>query len=124
LNDDLKLSQHINRTWLAIGGALLLVCLLAAMAAPAFKQARANARAQTCLNNLRIIQGAKTCWALETKKAAGDPVDWNDITDYLRQGVKPVCPDGGAYTIGVVGANASCSVPGHRLSKGTAGCGG
>ena len=38
----------MNRTWLAIGGALLLVCLLAAMAAPAFKQARANARADSC----------------------------------------------------------------------------
>jgi len=123
VTDKLKLAQQMNRTWLAIGGAILLVCLLAAIAAPAYKQARANARAKTCLNNLRIIQGAKTCWALENKKAAGDPVDWNDIADYLRQGVKPVCPDGGAYTIGVVGADASCSLPGHALPAGYPGCG-
>jgi len=119
----MKDSQQMPRTLLATGGGLLLLCLLGAIAAPGLQRARINARTKTCLNNLRIIQGAKTCWALENKKAAGDPVDWNDITDYLRQGVKPVCPDGGAYTIGVVGADASCSLPGHALPAGYPGCG-
>jgi len=114
----------MNRTLLGIAGAILLLCLLAAIAAPAFQKARINARAKTCLNNLRMIQGAKGCWALENKKAAGDTVDWRDISDYIKPGTKLVCPAGGTYAIGVVGSNASCSVPGHVLSKESAGCGG
>jgi hypothetical protein len=113
----------INRAKLAIAGALLLLCLLAAIAAPAIRKARLSACARTCLNNLRIIQGAKTCWALENKKGAADPVDWQDITDYIKPGARLGCPAGGTYTIGVVGANASCSAPGHVLPNGRAGCG-
>jgi hypothetical protein len=113
----------INRAKLAFAGALLLLCLLAAIAAPAIHKARLNARAKTCLNNLRIIQGAKSCWALENKKSGADPVDWKDITDYIKPGTRLVCPAGGTYTIGVVGTNASCSAPGHVLPTGRAGCG-
>jgi len=99
------------------------LCLLAAIATPAFQKAHRNSQARTCVNNLKIIQGAKTCWALENKKGADDKVDWQDISDYIKPGTRLGCPAGGDYTIGIVGTNASCSVSGHVLPRGLSGCG-
>lgn len=71
------------------------------------------AAAQTaCLNNLRQIEAAKAAWALENDKTASDIPAADDLIAYLPGGVFPVCPSGGAYTIGAVGAPTSCSVHG------------
>jgi DNA repair exonuclease SbcCD ATPase subunit len=65
-----------------------------------------------CLNNLRQIESAKTAWALENNKAVGDIPTADDLLVYLPGGVFPVCPSGGTYTVGAVGAPTSCSVHG------------
>jgi hypothetical protein len=71
-----------------------------------------------CINNLRQIDAAKNQWALENKKTNGDAVTEDDIKPYIKldaDGNLPKCPAGGKYTIGKVGENPTCSIPGHEL---------
>jgi hypothetical protein len=60
---------------------------------------------QSCLANLKELDGAKASWALETGKTNlnATPTDSElfGMTAYIR--TKPVCPGGGTYTIGSVG---------------------
>lgn len=76
------------------------------------QQSAADAR-NSCINNLRLIEAAKTQWALEADKAIGDVPTVDDLLIYLPGGIFPVCPSGGTYTIGAVGMPASCSVHGQ-----------
>jgi hypothetical protein len=70
-----------------------------------------------CINNLRQIDGAKQQWALE-KNAPLDAVPTvKDLLPYLKDGVFPVCPDGGKYVIHSVSDLPACSVAGHVLPQ-------
>ncbi len=82
-----------------------------------FQQAQASAQANACVNNLRIIEGAKDQWALENKKTVGAAVSAQDILPYLRNNAFPACPQGGVYTLNTVGAPPTCSIPGHVLPQ-------
>ncbi len=77
------------------------------------EQANANA----CINNLRMIDGAKQQWALENGKPAGALMTAQDLAKYLPNNTVPSCPAGGIYTINPVGIAPLCTVPGHTLSK-------
>jgi len=71
----------------------------------------------TCINNLRLIDGAKQQWALE-KNASGDAVPTaRDLLPYLKDGIFPACPDGGSYTINMVDAIPTCTSAGHILPQ-------
>src|ERR1043166_4022878 len=59
--------------------------------------ATANAPANACINNLRMIEGAKEQWALENRKAVGTAVSAQDLQPYLRNNGQIVCPLGGVY---------------------------
>jgi hypothetical protein len=75
--------------------------------------ARATSSANVCLNNLRQIDAAVDEWALENKKHAGDPVTFEDIKPYIKLNSReeiPGCPEGGKYSITVVGAPPICSL--------------
>ncbi len=78
-----------------------------------FQQVQAVASANSCINNLRNIEGAKDQWALENKKGTGDVVRAQDLQPYLRNTTIPACPQGGVYTLNVIGAPPTCSIPGH-----------
>lgn len=70
-----------------------------------------------CINNLRLIDGAKQQWALE-KNQPGDAVPTaRDLLPYLKDGVFPTCPAGGTYYINSVEALPTCSVAGHVLPQ-------
>jgi len=73
-----------------------------------------TATKNACINNLRQIDGAKEQWALETHHNTGGAVTFSNIVHYIKNGM-PVCPKGGTYTIGRIGENPTCSVPGHSL---------
>ncbi len=73
--------------------------------------------AATCMNNLRMIAGAKQQWALEHNRPNGGLVGAPEISTYLPGNNVPVCPGGGAYTINPVGINPICSIPSHVLPK-------
>ena len=78
-----------------------------------FQQLQVNASANSCINNLRIIEGAKDQWALENKKGTGNTVTAQDLQPYLKNNALPACPQGGVYTLNTVGAPPTCSIPGH-----------
>jgi type II secretory pathway pseudopilin PulG len=82
-----------------------LIGLLAAIAVPSFLRSRNAAHKSTCINNLKQIDSAIQQWATEYKKPQSAPVDFSDISPYLKGAV--VCPSGGtsfsdSYTISTV----------------------
>jgi chromosome segregation ATPase len=90
--------------------------------ARATEQAQAETQAEAernkCINNLRQIDAAKNQYALENRKTTGAIVTEDDIKPYIKldaDGNLPKCPAGGKYTIGRIGENPTCSIPGHEL---------
>lgn len=120
---------NTDEGWIAIGngnqggGSVLAASaavpagLLAAIAIPNFVKARGVAQRNTCINNLRMIDGAKQTWALENNKTASDVPSWSDLRPYLGRRGNPKCPQGGEYVIGSVGEKPRCSIPGHELPQ-------
>ena len=70
----------------------------------------------SCINNLRQIQAGKEQLALEQAKATGDPVNWQEVNEYIKGG-PPECPAGGTYGYNSIGTDATCDVidVGHGL---------
>ncbi|MDZ4198996.1 MAG: prepilin-type N-terminal cleavage/methylation domain-containing protein [Kiritimatiellia bacterium] len=91
---------------------VLIIGLLAAIAIPSFTRARSRARANTCVNNLRLIDSAKEQFAMETNLNAGAAVTVANVSPFMRNSVMPTCPEGNvAYTdttVGNVGAPPTC----------------
>ncbi len=80
-------------------------------------QVQAQAQANACIANLRLIETAKQQWAVENNKPVGSLQTPADIAPYLPGKVfQLACPAGGNYTINPVGTLATCSVPGHAIS--------
>ncbi len=80
--------------------------------------------ANTCINNLRQIDGAAQEFALEKGKTNGEAINFpNDLTPYIKldkNGKVPSCPQGGVYSIKRVGDIPTCSLsntvtPAHVL---------
>ena len=98
---------------------VLCVVGLALFVLPEFRQARRIEATDSCVNNLRQIDGAKHCWMLEKGKGTNDVPSWNDLDPYLGRGNSVTvltCPKGGVYTIGRVVDSPTCSIGGtHRL---------
>ncbi len=91
---------------------------LAAIAVPNFVRARSTAQRTACINNLRMIDGAKQIWATEYKKPANSVPTWDDLRPYLGRGPNgaiPKCPEGGTYSINALSDPPTCSIPGHAL---------
>src|SRR5215469_2927847 len=70
-----------------------------------------------CINNLRLIDGAKEAWAQEHQKTNSDIPAWADLKPYFgRSGGEILeCPSGGTYTVGRIDQKPTCSIPGHAL---------
>lgn len=84
----------------------------------AFQQSRAvESQVSGCVNNLRILEGAKEQWALENRKPVGTLVNPVDLQPYLKGGVIPTCSAGGAYSLNAVGLPPACNIPGHAVPQ-------
>ena len=84
----------------------------------AFQQRKTvESQVNACINNLRILDGAKEQWALENKKVSGTFVNAVEIQPYLKGNVIPACPAGGIYVLNPVGTPPVCSIPGHALPQ-------
>jgi prepilin-type N-terminal cleavage/methylation domain-containing protein len=100
-----------------------IIGLLAAIAIPSFVRARANSQANTCINNLRQMDGAIQQWALENKRSATATVSLANITPYIKLNSAsslPPCPANGTYSVTDVSTSPTCSIgntvtPGHVI---------
>jgi prepilin-type N-terminal cleavage/methylation domain-containing protein len=101
----IKTNKTAGFTLVEIMIVVAIIGLLAAIAIPNFVKARETAQLNSIFNNLRIIEGAKDQWALESKNGTGADTDLVIISDYLKGGtVKPVVTE--VYTTDLVGSPA------------------
>ena len=90
-----------------------IIGLLAAIAIPNFVKARNTAQATGCINNLRMIDGAKQTWALEKGMGPDATPDNEALKPYIKVDSHnniPGCPAQGSYTINPVGNLPTCSL--------------
>ena len=80
-------------------------------------QSQAVIERNACIANLKLIDAAKLQWALEYNKTEDAIPTVQDLLPYFKDGVFPVCPSGGTYTINSVGQAPTCSIPGHALPQ-------
>jgi competence protein ComGC len=104
-------------SYISIGMSIFLVPMMIAIAIPNFVHARETSQMNACINNLRMIEGAKNEWALENNKKPADTPTQADLAHYLKNGQFPKCPANGTYTIGPVDEPPTCSIPKHQLPK-------
>ena len=102
------------------------IALLCSLAIPAVMKSRLAARKSACINNLRMIDGAKEQATMEYGLNEGGTVLPAHIDGYLKGGVDSVkCPADAtksfatSYNINVVGTNPACqNVPlEHKLEN-------
>ena len=72
------------------------------------------AASNSCINNLRQIDGAKEQWAMENKKSSGTPVIDSEIDQYITVG-RPKCPEGGTFQYNPIDENPTCSIRSHTF---------
>lgn len=118
-----KTNRKSGFTLVEIMIVVAIIGLLAAIAIPNFVKARQTAQANTCVANLKQIDGAKEQWALETKQLPSANATFAVLvgTDaYIKN--TPTCPTGGAYAPGLVNVLPTCSIatsttPAHILPQ-------
>lgn len=88
---------------------IAIMGLLAAVAVPNYVAMIAKARRNVCAANREQIDSAKALWSVEHRKPEAGVPTAGDLRPGLKDQKLPVCPSGGAYTIGAVGVKATCS---------------
>jgi hypothetical protein len=92
----------------------IFIALLAAIAIPNFIGATTTRSQNSCVNNLRHMDGAKQQWQLEHKKSTNDTPTFEDLAPYLGRSSLS-CPQGGTYILGRVSEAPKCSMGGTHV---------
>jgi len=104
-----KLKGMRGFTLVEIMNVVAIIGLLVAIAIPNFLRAREEARANSCVANLKQIEGAKERWAMSTGAAQTDAPGTTDlVSDFLK--IEPECPSSGTYSLNAINAVPTCSI--------------
>jgi hypothetical protein len=104
------------RNKISIAVWLLAMAIGAPLGIKAIHARNVVRRQRECLNNLRVIDGAKFTLAGEKNLKPGAQTSVEAISPYMIGGWRN-CPAGGRYAINGIGEDPTCSVPGHGFSK-------
>jgi prepilin-type N-terminal cleavage/methylation domain-containing protein len=111
----LQRSKRSGFTLIEIGIVVAIIGLLATIATPTWVRARSTSQMNTCINNLKQIDGAKQQWALETKQTPTALPVYTDISTYLKNAVS--CPTAGtdttfsgSYNVNTVSVSPTCQI--------------
>lgn len=81
-----------------------------------FNQERTIANQNACIQNLRIIDGAREQAGMDLGMKRGGKLTPEQITSYIPGGFLSLkCRAEGTYSINPLGVSVTCSVPGHAL---------
>jgi prepilin-type N-terminal cleavage/methylation domain-containing protein len=92
-----------------------VIGLLAALAVPMFSKSRDTSMANACINNLRQMSQAKELAAINNNWSSsdgpstiGNPGYRNTISEYIKGGVRPVCPTGAECFYNAIDKPVTC----------------
>jgi prepilin-type N-terminal cleavage/methylation domain-containing protein len=93
----MKTNENVHKlgfTLIEIVIVVSIIGLLAAILIPNILKARGQAQTNTCINNLRIIDGAKKQWSLEKGQPLTIIPVSSEIAPYINRAstVMPSCP--------------------------------
>lgn len=98
-----------------------VLAILMSVAIPNYLKSGKTTSRNTCVSNLRQIDGAMEQWAMYNNIPAGtipSPSQEDDIYNYVDGG-KPFCPAHGEYSLHSIGSHpqvtCSCEDEGHKL---------
>jgi prepilin-type N-terminal cleavage/methylation domain-containing protein len=95
---------------------LAIMGLLPAIGIPNSVKARERSQTNTCIANLKQIEGGKEVWALEIKAAANATPTWSALyPDYIKSLSATNCPAGGTVAINSMTNRPTCTTSGHVL---------
>lgn len=88
-----------------------IIGLLSAMAVPNYVRVREFSQTNVCLNNLRVISGAKAQLSIEARLTHGDGFAPEELDPYMRKPFDELEePAGYSYVPGNVGTPPSCTL--------------
>ena len=100
------------------------VGILAVIGLPAYYKARADTQKRVCINNLRVMSGAKEQAALANMWGTGRAIasgsaEESNVLAYVKNSLMPICPATGTYTWRPIGVDVVCSLSseGHVLPE-------